>query len=172
MRQFLLRWLGLAAWAYAVWLVLTWTATAEQLVFGAILVVIIGASLAPLGAVVGPWRAMGPRRLGAIVWLVADGVGRIVRANLSLSRRIWSPGRPLHSGMMVTATSMHGDAGLAWTGLISSLIVDNQIVDLDRDRHELQYHAVAVPPGGMLKKAEHANAPVERHLARVIGEDA
>ena len=81
----------------------------------------------------------------AVVRLVLVCLGRIVLANLRLAGRIWSPGRPLASGMVVVDTAMISDAGLAGVGLLSSLIVDNQLVDLDRDRRQLQYHAIDVP---------------------------
>lgn len=168
--SYVYRAVALSVWAWGVWLLLTWTVMAEQLIFGALLALAIGFAFARLGPVVAPWQALSPRRLVGFVWLVLDGLRRIVVANLSLARRIWSPRRPLRSGMVVVATSMHTDAGLGWTGLISSLIVDNQIVDLDREHFRLQYHAVAVPDGGPLQKSEQINAPVERHLARIIGE--
>ena len=47
---------------------------------------------------------------------------------------------------------------------ISSLIVDNQLVDLDARAHELQYHAVAVPDGGQEQAREQINGPVEELL--------
>ena len=47
--------------------------------------------------------------------------------------------------MVIVPTTESSDGGLAAVGLITSLIVDNQIVDLDRATHRLQYHAVAVP---------------------------
>ena len=55
-------------------------------------------------------------------------------------------------------------------GLISSLIVDNQIVDLDRRHHLLQYHAVAVPEGGPAKRRAAINGPVERMLKPLLDE--
>jgi multicomponent Na+:H+ antiporter subunit E len=92
---------------------------------------------------------------------------RIVRANVKLARRIWSPRRPLSSGMLIIPTWARADGELAWTGLITSLIVDNQIVDVDRHRHVLQYHAVAVPPGDKQDQAEVINVPIERLLIRM-----
>jgi multicomponent Na+:H+ antiporter subunit E len=66
--------------------------------------------------------------------------------------------------MVVVPTHERSDLGLTTVGLVTSLIVDNQIVDLDRRRHELQYHAVAVPEGGPEAAREEINAPVERCL--------
>jgi hypothetical protein len=60
--------------------------------------------------------------------------------------------------------------GLAATGLISSLIVDNQIVDINRERSELQYHAVAVPHGNRQHPEDDINAPVERLLRPIVEE--
>jgi multicomponent Na+:H+ antiporter subunit E len=156
---------ALAVWAYGVWLLLTWTVTAEQLLFGAVLALIVAVALAPLGPVVGPWRLLQPARLLAIARLAGYAAVHIVRANLGLARRIWSPSRPLRSGMLVVATGARTDGELAATAVIASLIVDNQIVDLDRSERVLQYHAVAVPESG--DPAESINAPVERRVAGV-----
>ena len=133
-------------WAYASWLVLTWTVTAEQLVCGALVSALLTLLLSPLlGSVVRPWSLLAPGRAIAAVRLVLVCLGRIVLANLRLAWRIWLPNRPLASGMVVVDTAMTSDAGLAGVGLLSSLIVDNQLVDLDRERQHLQYHAVVVP---------------------------
>ena len=154
-------------WAYAVWLVITWTATAEQLIFGAVLSLLVGVALAPLGDVAAPWRVFDPRRALALATLLATCLVRIVRANVSLARRILSPSRPLASGMVIVPTTMRTDSEIGATGLVTSLIVDNQIIDVDADRHLLQYHAVSVPEGDYRQRAEQINAPIERLLARI-----
>jgi multicomponent Na+:H+ antiporter subunit E len=164
-REFIRRAFALAVWSYGVWLVLTWTATAEQLLFGAGLAVAVAVALAPLGPVVGPWQVFAPARLVAIGRLAGHAGVNIVRANLGLARRIWSPSRPLRSGMLIVPTLARTDGELAATGVITSLIVDNQVVDLDRSERVLQYHAVAVPEGD--DPAESINAPVERRVAKV-----
>lgn len=156
---------ALGIWAYGVWLLLTWTATAEQLIFGAVLAAGVGALLAPLGEVVGPWQPFAPRRFLAILRLTGYALSAIVRANVSLARRIWSPSRPLSSGMVVVPTTARTDGELAATGVITSLIVDNQVVDLDRSERVLQYHAVAIPLRG--DASEEINKPVERLLHKV-----
>jgi multicomponent Na+:H+ antiporter subunit E len=94
-----------------------------------------------------------------VVTLFAVAAGRIVKANLSLARRIWSPSRPLSSGMLIIHTDAKTDGELAAIGLITSLIVDNQIADLDRSENELQYHTVAVPDGD---PRTEITAPVEQ----------
>jgi multicomponent Na+:H+ antiporter subunit E len=157
----------LAVWAFAVWLLLTWTVTAEQLAFGAGLAIAVGVALCPLGDVARPWRLLDPRVLVALGGLVGTSLGRIVRANVVLAGRIWAPGRPLRSGMIIVPTSARGTAQLGGTGLITSLIGDNQITDVDTRRNELLYHAVAVPPGDKTEQAESINAPTERWLARL-----
>jgi multicomponent Na+:H+ antiporter subunit E len=159
--------LALAIWAYAVWLLLSWTATAEQLIFGAVVSIAIGAAMVALGPVPTPWRVFGRRRLRELTVLAGDSAVRIVRANLSLAVRIWSPRRPLRSGMIIVPTGTRTDGELAAVGLITSLIVDNQLVDLDRSAHELQYHAVAVPQDGAAERAEAINAPTERRVIRI-----
>jgi multicomponent Na+:H+ antiporter subunit E len=70
--------------------------------------------------------------------------------------------------MVIAATEAESDGALTAVGLLSSLVVDNQLVDLDRPRRLLQYHAVAVPPGGPDEVREAINGPIERLLAPVI----
>jgi multicomponent Na+:H+ antiporter subunit E len=154
-------------WAYTVWLLLTWTATAEQLIFGAALALLIGIALAPVGDVIAPWRLLDPRRALALAVLLGTCAVQIVRANVSLARRILAPSRPLRSGMVIVPTRMRTVADIGATGLLTSLIVDNQIVDLDMRRHQLQYHCVAIPAGDDRQKAEEINAPIERLIGRV-----
>lgn len=159
------RYASLVIWAFAVWLLLTWTPfTVETEVFGGGLCVAVAAALAPLGGVARPWLLLDPRRLLVLGRLAARMLASIVAANVKLAMRIWTPSLPLRSGMVIVSTEERGDGGLTAVGLITSLIVDNQIVDLDRGRHLLQYHAVAVPEGGPEAARAQINGPLERLL--------
>jgi multicomponent Na+:H+ antiporter subunit E len=160
-RPMVMRIIGLWCWGYLVWALLTWTLTVEQLLFGAAIALAVAVALAPLGEVAGPWRLLRPRALLGGAWLLVAAAGQVLLANLRLSRRIWDPRRPLASGMVITPTRERQDWSVAAIGVISSLIVDNQIVDLDVRAHELQYHAVAVPEGGAEQARERINGPVE-----------
>jgi multicomponent Na+:H+ antiporter subunit E len=153
--------IALWCWAYLVWVLLTWTLSVEQLLFGAAVALAVAAALAPLGEVAGPWRLLRPRALAGGARLLVAAAGRVLQANLRLSRRIWDPRRPLASGMVITPTRERQDWGLAAVGVISSLIVDNQLVDLAARAGELQYHAVAVPDGDAERAREQINGPVE-----------
>lgn len=162
--------LALFCWTYLVWVLLTWTLTLEMQLFGVGLALAIAVALAPLGDVAAPWALLRPRRLAGAVRLVVAASGRIVVANLKLSRLIWHPrlrrpDGPLRSGMVIVPTRYDQVGQLTAVGLITSLIVDNQITDLDRGRHELQYHAVTVPDGGPEQAREVINGPAERWLA-------
>jgi multicomponent Na+:H+ antiporter subunit E len=159
--------IALFCWAYAVWILLTWTRTAQQLLFGAGIAAAVAVALAPLGDVAGPWQLLTPRRLAATAVLLQLAVRQVIAANLRLSRLIWDPRlrRRLRTGMIVVPTSQDSAGGLTAVGLITSVIVDNQLVDLDRSRRLLQYHAVEVPRGGPEQAREHINGPVERALA-------
>jgi multicomponent Na+:H+ antiporter subunit E len=155
---------ALACWCYPVWVLLTWTRTAEQLLFGAGICLLVGFALAPLGPVPGPWRLLVPCNALAALRLLATAAVRVPVANVRLAARIWRPSRPLRSGMVVVPTRERSDLGLTTVGLVTSLIVDNQIVDLDRRRNLLQYHAVDVPDGSPQDKRAAINEPVERCL--------
>lgn len=162
--------IALSVWAFGVWVLLTWTRTLEQLLVGAVIAVAVGAVLAPLGEVAAPWALLRPRRLIGLVVLLGVVPVRIVVANVKLARRIWAPSRPLASGMLIVPTTESSDGGLTAVGLITSLIVDNQLVDLDRATHRLQYHAVAVPSLDPVRASEAINAPLERRLRWMEGD--
>lgn len=152
-------------WAFLVWVLLTWTLTAEQLLFGALVAAAVAIALAPLGNAAGPWLLLDPRRLAGAFWLLAVTAGRIVRSNVRLARRIWDPRRPLASGMVIAETQQRSAGGLTAVGLMTSVVVDNQLVDLDPSRGQLQYHAVSVPEGGQEGASRAITRPAERLLA-------
>jgi multicomponent Na+:H+ antiporter subunit E len=166
---------ALFCWGYLVWVLLTWTLTLENELFGAGIALAVAAALAPLGNVAGPWQLLTPRRLAALAALLLSAAGQILRANLRLSRLIWHPrlrrrDGPLRSGMVIVPTRARADGQLAAVGVITSLIVDNQLADLDRSRAELQYHAVRVPEGTPEQKRQAINAPAEKLLLPFAGE--
>ena len=132
--------------------------------FGIAVSVVVATALAPLGPAVRPWRLLQPKVAGAALALLVTSLYRIVLANVRLAARIWAPSRPLESGMVIVPTKQHTVFGLTVVGLVTSLVVDNQLVDLDRERRELAYHAVSVPEGGPEQAAEQINEPVERFL--------
>jgi multicomponent Na+:H+ antiporter subunit E len=156
-------------WCYLIWVLLTWTQTLEQLVAGAAFALMVAVPLAAIGIPVPPWRVLSPHRIVALVSLLVSAAGRIVVANCKLAYRIWSPSRPLTSGMVIVPTEVRSDGAIAAVGLITSLIVDNQIVDVDRARGVLMYHAVAVPEGGPDVARAQINGPVEELIHRVEG---
>jgi multicomponent Na+:H+ antiporter subunit E len=160
---------ALSTWCFALWVLLTWTLTLEQLLVGAGVAVAVGLALAPTGPVAPPWRLLRPAALLAIVRLLAGMVVHIVVANLKLTRRIWLPSRPLASGMVVVPTRARSEAGLTGVGLLTSLVVDNQLVDVDASRHELLFHAVDVPPDDPDAAYDQVNGPVERLLLPLEG---
>jgi multicomponent Na+:H+ antiporter subunit E len=161
---------SLFSWGYSAWLLLTWTVQAEQLVCGALVSAAMTALLLPMmDGVVRPWALLRPRRAFGTIRLVLVCLARISMANLRLSRRIWSPSRQLTSGMVVVPTGLSDEGGLAGVGLLSSLIVDNQLVDLDRGKHALQYHAVSVPPSDS-DRAEVVTGGTERLLRPLLAD--
>jgi multicomponent Na+:H+ antiporter subunit E len=161
------RWLALWCLAFAVWVVLSWTKTAEQLIVGAAAAAIVATACAPLGPIAPPWSLLAPRRLLATVRAAVWALGQIVRANLSLSRRIWAPSRPLRPGMVIVRSEMESEGEWAAVGLVTSLIVDNQLVDLDRRGHEMLFHTVWVDTVNPEENRAHINGPVEDRIRAI-----
>jgi multicomponent Na+:H+ antiporter subunit E len=153
---------SLFGFCYLIWTVLTWTLTLEVLTVGAAVSALITAALLPLFADAGTIRIT-PSRVGRVIGLGAYAAGQIVVANLKLARRIWAPSRPIRSGMVVVPTQVRTDAGLCAVGLVTSLIVDNQITDVDRARNKMLYHAIVVPDAE--SAYDRINGPVDRRIA-------
>ncbi|HWA65367.1 MAG TPA: Na+/H+ antiporter subunit E [Mycobacteriales bacterium] len=154
--------LWLFCFCEAVWTLLTWTTNVESDVTGGCVSVAVTAALLPIFRDTATIR-LTPARLVAAGSLAARSLVGVVTANVKLARRIWSPSMPLRSGMVEVATKARSDAGLAAVGLVTSLIVDNQIVDISRPRNRLLYHAVHVPTGG--SAYDEINGPVDRRVA-------
>ncbi len=153
---------ALALWSGVGWALCTWTATVEQITYGVIVCVAVAVVLSPLGPVARPWLMFHPRRLWRLAALVATAAARLVWANLVLARRVWSPSRPIRTGMLVVPTDMRTDGTVTAVGLLGSIIVDHQLVDLEPGR--LQYHAVWVVSEDPEEAREVINGPVERLL--------
>ncbi len=160
--------LALFCWAYLVWVILTWTRTAEQSIVGAAVAAAVALACAPLGDVAAPWSLLRPKPFVNVARLCGRAGVDIVRSNLSLAKRIWSPSHPVRPGMIIVPTAMRSDAGLTAVGLITSLIVDNQLVDVDRPGQELQYHAVWVDSEDPEANRHKINGPVEAYLTATL----
>jgi multicomponent Na+:H+ antiporter subunit E len=118
--------------------------------------------ISPLGPAARPWLVLDPRRLGRLILLAGICLVRIVRANVMLARRVWSPSLPLRSGMLVFPTRMKSDGALTAVALVSSVIVDNQLVDVEPGR--VQYHAIWVEATDPEEAYEAINGSLERLL--------
>jgi multicomponent Na+:H+ antiporter subunit E len=155
------------AWCFLVWLVLTWTATVEQVLVGAVLSALVALVSAPLGNLSGPWRGLFPRRALAVVCLIGLVAARVVVANVRLTRLVWSPRPEPPSGMVIVGSGERSDGGLTAMAVFTSVVVDSQLVDLDRERHELHYHAVWASDDQEVNH-RRINAPIEAALNGVI----
>jgi multicomponent Na+:H+ antiporter subunit E len=153
--------------SFATWVLLTWTLSVQFMVYGVVIAVAVTVALAPVMRDTGTIRIT-PRRVLGVLALFAGSVRGIVAANLGLARRIWSPSLPLRSGMVEVPTRVRSEAGLGAVGIITSLIVDNQIVDVDRERHALLYHAIDVPDQEAAYGA--VNGPVDAPIAALEGQ--
>ncbi|WP_433089203.1 Na+/H+ antiporter subunit E [Dactylosporangium sp. CA-052675] len=151
---------ALFCWCEVTWTLLSFTATVEQIAVGVAVSLTAALACAPLGPVAGPWRLLRPRRLGPLLALAASVAARAVAANLRLTRMIWSRRRPA-SAMVTVPTSARSDAEVTAVGLLTSIIVNSQLVDVDRDRHRLRYHTAEAGAG-----RDDINGPIE---ARVLG---
>ena len=159
------RWLSIWAWTYLVWIILTWSKAPEQLSFGAVAAAVVATLLAPPRtgrSAMGPPKSSPVGCLGACRSLRS---GEHDRREFLSSCRILSRSRPLRPGMVVVPTEMKTEGELKAVGVLMSLIVDNQIVDLDRKRNELQYHGVRLETGDPAVNRSQINGPLEDLLS-------
>ncbi len=158
------RFVVLAAWAFLTWVLLTWTLTTEQVAFGAGIAVVVAVGLLPADRGVAPWRILEPARLWRVLRLCVKAARRMVVANLVLARRIWTPSLPIRPGMVIVPTETTTAAGMTAVGVITSLIVDNQLVDVDPERHELLYHWIWVTTTDPQEARQLINGPIEQDV--------
>jgi multicomponent Na+:H+ antiporter subunit E len=158
--------LPLWCWSFLVWTLLSWTATVEQVTVGLVVSLAAAWACAPLGSVAGPWALLRPRRIVPLLALIGVVSAKVVQANLHLTRVIWSR-RPPPGGMVIVPTTARTDAELAAVGVLTSLIVNSQLADLDRHRHQLQYHTVEVTSLDPAANRALINESVEDHVEAV-----
>ena len=159
----------LAAWLMLVWLLLSWMVTPESLAIGAVASFAGALAFVRVSRTPGPWVFLQPRRLLAVTRFAGYLLGRVVVANVRLSRMVVTSGRPSASGMVIVPTRASSDSDLAAVGLLSSLVVDNQLVDLDRSRRELMYHVMEAPPADPDAAVAAINGPIEARIRKVHG---
>jgi multicomponent Na+:H+ antiporter subunit E len=153
-------------WCMVAWTLLTWSASVEQLLTGALVSAAVAGCLSRLGGAVRPWRLLYPSRLRRLLALAGTVLWQSLRASARLALRAWSPGPPVRPGMLVVPTGARTAAEHTAVGLLSSLVVDNQLVDVDPERHTLQYHAVWVSDVDRQANRRRINGPIERWLPR------
>ncbi len=144
---------------------LSLSVTVESLLTGVVLSVGAAAALSRLGAVPGPWALLRPGRLGPLLRLVGGLAVDSTRANLQMARRVWTPRPRLRTGMVVVGTRARTDGQVGAVGLLTSLVVDNQVIDVDLDERTMLYHCVEVPRG---EPYDAVNGPVERRLLAIV----
>ena len=155
------RFVALTCWAFLTWVLITWTLTAEQMAFGVGIAGAVSFALLPIGRAAGPWRLLEPARLWGVVRIGATSLRRMVVANVVLARRIWTPSLPIRPGMLIVPTRTRTTAGLTAVGVLTSLVVDNQLVDVDVEHHELLYHAIWVDSTEPEAARDEFNGPIE-----------
>jgi multicomponent Na+:H+ antiporter subunit E len=160
---------ALALWSGTAWVLLTWTATVEQAAYGIAVALAVAVVLSPLGPVARPWRLVRPGRFGRLAAMGITSLTRILSANLGLARRVWSPSLPLRTGMLIVPTDLRTDGPVTVVGLLGSLVVEYQLVDLEPGR--LQYHAVWVASEDPSEARERINGRVE-DLLRPFDQEA
>jgi multicomponent Na+:H+ antiporter subunit E len=160
---------ALLGWNFAAWLLLTGTTTRDSMLTGLVVSAVVAAALAPLGRVVGPWTLVSPARLGPQLKLAGRMLVGITTANLDLVRRTWTfPRTDVTPGMVIVPTRARTDGELTAVGLLTSLVVDNQFVDVDRSTHELLFHAIAVPKGGPEQRRDEISRTTEDDVLEVV----
>ena len=155
---------GLAAWCFLAWLMLSLSVSVESLVTGVVLSLGAAAALSPLGDAPGPWTLLRPRRVVPLRRLVGGLAVDCTRANLQMARRVWAPHPRLRTGMVVVGTQARTEGQVGAVGLLTSLVVDNQVVDVDLDERTMLYHCVEVPRDDPY---DAVNGPVERRLLAI-----
>lgn len=156
----------MAVWLWLLWLVLSWTATVEQVAYGFVFAVVLAVPLSALGPVARPWRLLHPVRVFGAICLAGAYLRRMAAANLQLARRIWLPSRPLRSGMVVVDDPTETDGSCTALGLMTSTVVDNQLVDLGQDRgsRAMQYHGVWITNDDPASNADKIFGPLVKWI--------
>lgn len=154
---------ALWSWCFISWALLIPTATVEVGIIGAVVAIGVGLALRPLGGrVAGPWTLLWPPCLARALVLAGDTAVRVVRANLKLATAAWRPGGGRDTGVIAVPTRVRTEGEVLLVGVLTSLIVDNQLVDIDDETHQLWFHAIGLPDDA--DRTDAINGPVEDRI--------
>jgi multicomponent Na+:H+ antiporter subunit E len=165
-RPTLLGIIGTTCWCLLAWVLLTWTATIEVLATGLLVSALCALAVTRLGSLPPPWCVLRPSVAIPLARLAGSLSVRTVRANLGMAARVWSGRPPPRTGMVVVPTRVHDAGRLGAVGLLTSLVVDNQVVDVDPSSGEMLYHCLEVPEGD---RYDAVNGPLEQRVLDVGG---
>jgi multicomponent Na+:H+ antiporter subunit E len=69
--------------------------------------------------------------------------------------------------MVIVGTEVDSEGELTAVGLVTSLIVDNQLIDIDRARHQMLFHTVWVDSLDPSVNRQEINGPVEARVQAI-----
>jgi multicomponent Na+:H+ antiporter subunit E len=157
---------GSTCWCLVAWVLLTWTATVEVIVTGLLVSALCALAVTRLGPLPAPWCVLRPSVAIPLARLAGSLAVRMVSANVRMAARIWSGDPPPRTGMIVVPTRARDEGRLGAVGLLTSLVVDNQVVDVDPSSNEMLYHCLDVPEGD---RYDAVNGPLEQRILDVGG---
>lgn len=156
-------------WVLLVWLLLTWSTAPDQVLTGVVVALIASRPLAALGPVSRPWVLLRPASILAGARLVVRYLPSMALANARLARRVWSRTIPLRSGMVVVADPTTTAGARTALAVMTSTVVDYQLVAIDDDRRRLKYHGVWIVDGDPGANAARILDGFPGELATLVG---
>ncbi|MBR5429147.1 MAG: Na+/H+ antiporter subunit E [Firmicutes bacterium] len=128
---------------YAFWLLVTWSVATEELIGGAVvcLAVALFSSRFFIHDHEKPLLLLQPRRLFALVWYcLVVFPGELLKANLDVVRRTFSPHIPLNSGIVKVPVNVRSSYGRAMLADSITLTPGTITMECAEDEGQLYYY--------------------------------
>ena len=145
----------LALGGFVLWLLLTGSLAADELIAGAVVVLAAVALAWPRSGVVAGLR-LTPLALAHMVAYLGVFFVALVRSNLDVARRVLSPSLPINPGVVQVRTGLRSELGRLLLANSITLTPGTLTVDVDDDR--LLVHWIDCPAGTDMEAATRAIA--------------
>lgn len=154
--------------AFLLWLLLSLSADAQHLLAGALVALVVSASVGEMFSGV-PSKMLDIRRYGWFLIYIGVLAREVLKANLDVAYRVLHPRRPINPGIVKIKTGIKSETGLTFLANSITLTPGTLSVDVDAENGYLYVHWIDVKTRDVEKASEMIAGRFERIVKEVFG---
>jgi multicomponent Na+:H+ antiporter subunit E len=151
---------------FVFWMLLIGNFNPTEVLWGAIVSLIIARITYRVSAFNLPTWTLDPRRWLALFQLLIEFTRQIIVQNITLSIRVLRPDLPIRPGIVAVPTALRSDVSLTILGSLTTLTPDTVTIDIDEKRGIMYLHWIDVQTTDSQEAQRMITASLEEKIAR------